>query len=366
MLNLDHLKGLARSTVKRASYRLGALDLYHRRRNRDGLTVLMFHRVIADTDPRWPSSNPEYTLSDRLFRRCLQFVKKHYSVIGLPELLEADMLRSRLPERPLLVTLDDGWADNEEYALAVLRDEGVRATLFVVSDTVGAPGLFWQELLYGAWRLGRLTKDECNRLWQGAGAQGTAPNSWKPPQSIQALITRLIGLDIGTRRALLCQLPDDLLHSERPFLATRDQIVRLASSSVDIGSHGRTHEPFDCVSDLEDELRGSRQALADLLPEGPGRLPETISFPHGRYTPETVQATREAGYKLAFTSHELINEPRAGRYSWLLGRTNVSTDSLSDATGRFRPDLLALWLFRGEHGFVDEHSHGLRDEQTRA
>ena len=110
----------------------------------------------------------------------------------------------------------------------------------------------------------------------------------------------------------------------------------------------------------------SREALAELLPEGPGQCPETISFPHGRYTPEAVKATREAGYKLACTSHELINEPRAGRYSWLLGRTNVSADNLSDATGRFRPDKLALWLFRGEHGFVDEHSHGLRDEQTRA
>jgi hypothetical protein len=69
--------------VKRALYRSGALAAWHRRRNRDRLTVIMFHRVVAPSDPRWPTSDPEYTLPDHLFVECLRFFRRHYNVIGL-------------------------------------------------------------------------------------------------------------------------------------------------------------------------------------------------------------------------------------------------------------------------------------------
>jgi peptidoglycan/xylan/chitin deacetylase (PgdA/CDA1 family) len=41
-----------------------------------------------------------------------------------------------LPARPLLITFDDGWADNEEFALRALRERNLPAVVFVVAAGV--------------------------------------------------------------------------------------------------------------------------------------------------------------------------------------------------------------------------------------
>ena len=61
------------SLIKKALYVTGALGLYHRLRNRDTLTVIMFHRVLEPQDPRWASCDPDYTVSASLFSESLRF-----------------------------------------------------------------------------------------------------------------------------------------------------------------------------------------------------------------------------------------------------------------------------------------------------
>ena len=146
------LSQLAKSAaVQRALYRSGALDAWHRRRNRDRLTVIMFHRVLAPSDPRWATADPEYSLRDDLFADCLAFFKRHYHVVALDDVLAARAGGPPLPPRPLLITFDDGWSDNEEFALRHLRRAGLPALLFVVADVVGRKEPFYQERLVGAW-----------------------------------------------------------------------------------------------------------------------------------------------------------------------------------------------------------------------
>ena len=125
---------LAKSAaVQRALYYSGALDAYHRRRNRDRLTVIMFHRVLAPADPRWRTADPEYSLRDDLFAATLGFFKRHYHVVALDDVIAARAGGPRLPERPLLITFDDGYRSNLVEALpaAALADDlaGARAEL---------------------------------------------------------------------------------------------------------------------------------------------------------------------------------------------------------------------------------------------
>ena len=107
-----------RSTLKRwarqSAYGSGALGLYHRQRHAGALTVVMFHRVLPAGDPRWARTDPEYALSVERFDQCLAFFAAHYNVVSLETLLAARRGRAALPERPLLITFDDGWSDNAE------------------------------------------------------------------------------------------------------------------------------------------------------------------------------------------------------------------------------------------------------------
>jgi peptidoglycan/xylan/chitin deacetylase (PgdA/CDA1 family) len=324
--------------IKRALYRSGALDAWHRRRNRDRLTVIMFHRVLPAGDPRWPTSDPEYTLRDDLFAACLGFFQRHYNVVALDDVLDARAGRRALPERPLLISFDDGWSDNEEFALAHLRAAGLPAVVFVVSDAVDRAQPFWQEQLITAWRSGALL-GRADAAWRELGAAAAGGDGLAPAR---ALIAAIEAAAPAARARALAAIADALDDGVR-YMITSDQLRRLAGARIAIGAHGQTHEPLTRV-DAAAELPAARRALEARLD---GRAVTTLSFPHGRFDDAVVARARDAGYQLLFTSvPELPPAALGGPTPPLLGRIGFTGETITDRDGAFAPELLALHLFR--------------------
>lgn len=329
-------------------YASGALDAWHRRRNRDRLTVIMFHRVLSTQDPRWPTADPEYTLADDLFAACLGFFRRHYNVIALDDLLAARQGQRRLPERPLLITFDDGWSDNEEYALPHLRAAGLPAVMFVVGDAVDRAQPFWQEQMITAWRGGRLDAARAARAWRDAGGDGAGPGfaaaGRDDLEPLRALIARLEALDDAPRRALLDGLATILDDGVR-YMITADQLRQLAAGRVAIGAHGQTHAPLTRVPDAGAELASVKRRLEGQLG---GAEVTTLSFPHGKFDDAVVHRAFDLGYDLLFTSVPEL--PAAGGAGpGVLGRVGFTGETITGADGRFAPELLALHLFRKAH-----------------
>jgi hypothetical protein len=112
----------------------------------DRLTVLGYHRVAeADPDaaPGLISATPEQ------FAAQMDHVQRWFTPIALMDLLDYVIEGRRLPERPLLITFDDGYRDNFDVALPVLRARGLPAVLFVTTGLVDSAGLPWWDR---AWR----------------------------------------------------------------------------------------------------------------------------------------------------------------------------------------------------------------------
>lgn len=339
---LDLRSALKSTAAKRALYASGALDAWHRRRNRDRLTVIMFHRVLSPHDPRWASCDPEYTLSDTLFAACLDFFKRHYNVVALDDLLAARAGERPLPERALLITFDDGWSDNEEFALPQLRRTGVPALLFVAGEAVGRSEPFWQEKLVHAWRAGRLDSARAARLWRDAGA-GAAPPTFggrDDLDGLRAVIAHIEGLPLERRAALVAGLGDAVADPTR-YMATAEQLRTLAGSRVAIGAHGLTHNPLTEV-DAGAELTKVRDLLGRHVTAAP-----VLSFPHGRFDAGVIEKARAAGYQLLFTSVPEL-PAAAGRGPGVFGRVGFTGETITEG-GRFAPEKLALHLFRKPH-----------------
>src|SRR5437016_3559358 len=125
-----------KSAVRDLVFGAGALTARHRLINRRRLTVVMFHRVLSPEDPRWVDADPEYTLADATFADAIAFLGRYYSVIVLEDLF-ASLEGRALPPCPLLITLDDGWADTGLYALPALRSQRLTAVVFVAAGAVG-------------------------------------------------------------------------------------------------------------------------------------------------------------------------------------------------------------------------------------
>lgn len=329
--------------VKKGLYRSGVLGLYHRLRNRRALTVIMFHRVLDPADPRWASCDPDYTLDAGLFAACLAFFRRHYTLVSAEQVLAARRGGAALPPRALLVTFDDGWADNHDHALPALRDSATPALLFAVADAIGRRQPFFQEQLIGAWRRGALRVADLLDALRGRGiVLDTAPADGL--EGLRRVIAVLEQLDDDSRVAVLAPLAEVLDDGQRHMLAP-EELRQLAADGVAIGVHGKTHAPLTRARDVGAELDDSRAALGAQLG---APAPVTWSFPHGRFDAALAERVFASGYELAFTSVPGVNQatPVPPR---LLARLGFEQSGIVDRRGQFRPDWLALYLFRARH-----------------
>lgn len=335
---------MLKDLFKKLLYASGAMTAYHRLRNADSLTVVMFHRILDPADPRWTSCDPDYTLATPWLSESLAFFKRHYNVVSLGQVLDSRCDGAALPARALLITFDDGWSDNADYALPELQRHGLPALMFVVADAVGSRQPFFQERLIAAWRRGKLRVDELAAAMRPHDADG-----WQPADNSMAglreAIARLEALAPAARDDVLERFMHDMDDGLRHMVNTPD-LERLQAGGVALGLHGKTHTPMTVAADVDAELGGARAELARQLGQ-PAAGFESMSFPHGAYDAAIAQQAREAGYELVFTSVPVLN-PVSPKVGWLLGRTGYETDTVVDAKGRFRPDWLAMYLFRRE------------------
>lgn len=328
--------------LKRCLYHSGALGAWHRARNRENLTVVMYHRVLSPRDPRFGTCDPDYTISDDLFAKTVRFLKRHYNLVGVDEVIEARRGTSRLPPRALLITFDDGWSDNVDYALPILQREKAKALLFVVADAVGRDRPFFQEELIAAWRSGRLSPNDWQNLGRAAGFTAPLP-AGNGLSSLRDLIAVIESVTVEERNTLLQPFADRLADGARHMVSAAE-LGQLMAGSVGIGLHGKTHTPMTKADDVDAELQGARTTVARHVNMEPARF-STMSFPHGRFSPHIVARARALGFELMFTSVPALNQ-LGPTCPDLLGRIGIETEAAQDRSGRFRPDWLALRLFR--------------------
>lgn len=335
-----------RGGVRSLAAASGALALRHRWRNRATLTVLMFHRIVAPGTAVARGADPEYTLTAPLFADCLDFVARHYAVVSLAQVLASRAGGPALPPRALLITFDDGWADNQEVALPLLRRAGLPWVLFVASDALLDPSQWWwQEVLLRVLREGWA---DFAALWAAAGGAPCA----EPPPGLRELrlLLRYATLDPGRRAALLAPWLDGVAAEGRHMLKPAD-LATLSAEGVAIGAHGAAHLPLSLLPDAGSDLARGRAALAGLLP---GDRIAALSFPHGRYDAAALAAAWAEGFELVFTSDACLNPAPSGRPAALLGRISVDTSGIADAAGRFNVGRAATWLFHRPISRVDD------------
>jgi peptidoglycan/xylan/chitin deacetylase (PgdA/CDA1 family) len=98
-----------------------------------------------------------------------------------------------------------------------------------------------------------------------------------------------------------------------------DELLLLAASGIELGSHGRTHAPLPDLDDasIRREVEDSRRELREAL----GHPPRLFAYPNGRTDARTRAAVVEAGYEGAFTTQPGLNGAGTDRH--LLRRVSV-------------------------------------------
>ena len=332
-----------RSVVKRFAYQSGAMSYLHRLQHRECLTVLMFHRVLPPSEQIRLGADPLYTVTPDLLAECLAFLRRNYALVSLDDLVQSKRRMRPLPDYPLLITFDDGWRDNLDWALPVLGD--TPWTLFVAADAIAEPECWWQEVLLWALRTGRATYEDL--VHRALSETQEHSDSHDQPDVLNLLL--LYGrLPEETRRQALA-VEDGALRAryEAPQMLTSVELLFLQSAGVSIAPHGASHLPLSKLSDPLDDIRRAQKWLSGVTGHASCT---TMSAPHGQYDGRTLQAARELGNELIFTSDAVLTDCPAG---WLqsdvIARIPIATNSVANGSGRLDEHRIAAWLYMRDH-----------------
>ncbi len=334
-------KALVKSGVARILYSTGLLQLFVRRRCRDRVVVLTYHRVLSEGDFHRTWSHPGMVVRRQTFETHLQLLRRHFRMLSVEEF--ATYLRSGtpIPGPCCLITFDDGWVDTFEEAWPALMQHAVPAVVFLPVDVVGSDRPFWQEqlgqALYGAWERARLdghVRATCEQVLPARLHQvlDAAPERVRDSiyHATQQLKANPDGLD-----------PWDVVNAlqhivgEEPGAVDRlmawEQVRTMAEGGVVFGGHGATHRiltslPIDAASS---EIVRSAQTLEHEL----GQRPVAFAYPNGDWNPPVAGEVRRTGYQIAFST-------TPGRVSAAEDPLAIRRINVSESTAATAPLLL--------------------------
>jgi peptidoglycan/xylan/chitin deacetylase (PgdA/CDA1 family) len=205
---------------------------------RTNTMILCYHTITERVGPD-PEDRSAIAVERELFLKQLTFIKRHYNVIALRDYLEARQSRQSLARHSVILTFDDGQRNFLTVAAPVLKELGLPATMFLVTDHVDA-------------------RDQSN----------LGPH-WTPL--------------------------DDRISLSWPEVRTLQ-----SSQAIEFGSHTCSHpELSQLTGNADRELRESLRTIRENLPDA---FPPSLAYPYGSYCESIAAKARLAGYACALTT----------------------------------------------------------------
>lgn len=130
-----------------------------------GIPSLMYHKVGGF--PKGSRLKKLWVTTAEFRRQMLYLKDRGYTAMTFTELRDAELGRRPLPAKPVLVTFDDGYANNYTEAYPVLRELGMKGNIFLVFETIGIHNA-WHDPATEAW-IDMLTWDQVKEM-QDSGA----------------------------------------------------------------------------------------------------------------------------------------------------------------------------------------------------
>ncbi len=315
-------------------YYSGTVMLLNRAFPRHGALIFFGHRVAEDFDDWLGGVPPD------LFERQIAWLSRHFRFLSMDELVDHFRQQRPVPDNSVVLTLDDGFADNYTHALPILEKYRVPVTIYLVTESIDTGELPWPQRL--AWVLAR-TRREFLEL--------TIHTPRRLPlhtlaERVQALkIIKELRKQLPMRQQLelfqcvveQCQVP-----TPKGRMLNWDQVREMRQRGVTFGSH-TVHHPFMKCLPLEDarwQLEESKRVLEQRL----GERVRHFCFPHGSYGEAVGRLAQAAGYESYFVPGGLDRTNDHHRSPFQLRRLGLSDDEwpvLAFTTTRLFTDWLS-------------------------
>ena len=270
-------------------------------------------------------ADPRLCVTPSRFAEHLEVLRQYARPTRLQQLSQA-LSHKSLPDRSVVVTFDDGYADNLHNAKPLLERYGIPATVFVITGYIGREREFW-------W-------DELDRLflqpgtlpakldlsvngntyhWQLDEAENYSEETprrqrrWRPGEeahssyfSLHASLWKLLRIMAeGERQWALHELrkwvgANEVVRPSHRPLSSEEVVALNQGGLVEVGAHTVTHPALRRLSPhlQRDEILGSKTRLEEIL----DRPVTSFSYPYGVLSTQTADIVRETGFSCAFST----------------------------------------------------------------
>lgn len=271
------------------------------------LPVLTFHRVAA-VNALYAFDEDVIGVNPSEFERQLSTLRQHFTPISTLDVIRF-LDGGALPPNPVLVTFDDGYRDNYDVALPLLRRHGVKATFFIATDYITQRRIFWWDRIAFAVKAASQPKLILKYPMPMVLDLTTAESKKAATKTLLRLVKSTFELDLDrfldelTRAADLAWSTEVERELADGLLMTWDQVRALKAAGMDVQSHTRTHRVLQTL--------GPDRALAELvdsrieLERELGAPVFAVSYPVGHTINDRLdvrQAVAKAGYRVGFTN----------------------------------------------------------------
>jgi len=311
-----------------------------------GACVLYYHRINE-----LPSDPHRLCVTRQHFAEHLEVIRNKFCALSMAELLNA-MQTGQVPPRSVVVTFDDGYADNLYHAKPLLERSGIPAVFFIATGFIGScREYFWDELdqlILSPARVPPVLNFSGYGVeihWEAAGEEDCAKGSAGRTLLYNSIYAALKKVSHQERVSILDFIAEWSGCAARCRSSHRqlseDEIIMLADGALfDIGAHTVHHEVLAqlTAADQEREITQSKLMLENIL----GRPVRFFSYPRGKrihYSAETIELVKRAGFSCACTTEPGLASSRCDVYS-------IPRFAVGDCDG----DRFAEWLenlFRG-------------------
>ncbi len=235
------------------------------------LPILMYHSILKD-----PARQGKYVVSPEVLAQDLdELEKRGYHSVTVTDLIAYVQEGTALPEKPVMITFDDGHYNNFVYAYPLLKERGMRAVISVIGTETerytenGQENPYWSYL-------------SIQRLKESADVFEVQNHSWNLHE-------------YGERRGCLRRRGED-------------------------------------ETSYENLLREDTEETQELLVEAGLPEPKCYTYPFGAFSKESEKVLKDMGFECTLVCEERMNyitrEPEClfelGRYNRPSGESTES------------------------------------------
>ena len=276
-----------------------------------GSAILNYHRICSDNN--FSKRSDELTVSVSKFKEQLIFLKKNYNLVCLDDLLNF----KKSKRFKISITFDDGYKDNLNFALPILNEFNIPATIYITTKFFENEfSLWWYEIKDYIWE----NSENIKFIYNEKNYDFPIKKNSEKLKSFEKLMKITKKLDKNNQNKFLNALTKTNVRKQYKNEILSKEDVKLLSSNplITIGAHTHNHlslknlKKNDCIK----EIKISKQILEDLI----SRKINHFSYPYGTKNDagkREFEIVKELGFRSAVTTSvgklskkKLYNLPR--------------------------------------------------------